>query len=55
MEPTGSALRERARELDRIARPLDDLRIVASLQPDGSVAEHVDGRDNLERAVFPAF
>ena len=41
--------RRSARERDGLARPLDDLVVGALVQPDGAAAEHVDGRDHLDR------
>ena len=41
--------REAARELDRVAGPLDDVVVVSLVQAHGALAEHVDGRDHLDR------
>ena len=44
---------EAPRELDRLARALDDLVVVALVQPHGALAEHVDGGDHLDRLREP--
>ena len=53
MDPPRALGREPSRELDRVAGPLDDLVVVSPVQPDGAGAEHVDGRDDLDRSVKP--
>ena len=40
---------EAPRELDRLAGALDDVVVVALVEADGALAEHVDGRDHLDR------
>ena len=37
-----------ARERDRVGGALDDVVVVAAMQPHGLFAEHVDGRDHLD-------
>ena len=45
--------REAPGQLDGVAGALDDLVVVPLMQADGALAEHVDGRDHLDRRVEP--
>ena len=44
---------EPARERGRLAGPLDDLVVVALVQAHGALAEHVHGRNHLDRLCEP--
>ena len=46
-------LGEAPRERDRLARPLDDVVVVALVQPHRALAEHVHGGDHLDRLREP--
>ena len=51
----GARLGEGAREVDRVAGPGDDLVVGTLVESDRPLAEHVDGRDHLDRRLQPLF
>ena len=53
VDPPRARLREAPRERDGLARALDHFVVVALVQPDGALAEHVHGRDHLDRLREP--
>jgi hypothetical protein len=53
VDPLRAQSRPVEREVDGILGALDDLVVVALAQPDGGVAEHVHGGDDVDRQVEP--
>ena len=53
VDPACAGRGEARRERDRVARALDDVVVDSAVQPHGVVAEHVDGRDDLDRSGEP--
>ena len=55
MDPLRPGLGEGTCQLDGVARPLDYLVIGTLVEPDGSLAQDVDGRDHLDLGLQPPF
>ena len=49
VDPPRARRREAPRERDRVAGALDDVVVVALVEPHGALAEHVHGGDHLDR------
>ena len=53
MDTPGSRRREPDGKLDRVARGLDDVVVVATMKAHGALAEHVYGRYHFDRGFEP--